>query len=91
MSAGQFTTEAYQDLLEHVNLIVQRPATSKHKLVVLSQQVAQGVTKIVQAAETIKGMRWAALGAGARGWGLGPWAGNAGGVTWWAMRCQVGL
>ena len=56
MEAGKQTTEAYQNLLEHVNLIIQRPSTTKNTLIVLSQQVAKGVNKIVQASETIKGM-----------------------------------
>ncbi|XP_021356551.1 talin-1-like isoform X2 [Mizuhopecten yessoensis] len=59
---GRNTASAYNQLLEQVNVIIQRPTPEGRQcLVELSRQVANSVSEIVQAAEAIKAskeIRW---------------------------------
>ncbi|XP_033725564.1 talin-1-like isoform X5 [Pecten maximus] len=56
---GRNAASAYNQLLEQVNVIIQRPTPEGRQcLVELSRQVANSVSEIVQTAEAIKGSDW---------------------------------
>ncbi|XP_060074093.1 talin-1-like isoform X2 [Ylistrum balloti] len=56
---GRNAASSYNQLLEQVNVIIQRPTPEGRQcLVELSRQVANSVSEIVQTAEAIKGSDW---------------------------------
>ncbi|XP_053387301.1 talin-1-like [Mercenaria mercenaria] len=57
--AGSTCAGAYKQLLEQVNVVLQKPSVeARQQLTVLSRQVATAVSEIVHAAEAIKGTDW---------------------------------
>jgi talin len=59
LTAGNTCAAAYKELLEQINVIIQRPSMdSKQKLALISKRVAAAMTEIIQAAEAIKGSEW---------------------------------
>eukprot|EP00918_Siedleckia_nematoides_P008431 GHVU01018303.1.p1 GENE.GHVU01018303.1~~GHVU01018303.1.p1 ORF type:complete len:337 (+),score=52.29 GHVU01018303.1:257-1267(+) len=59
IDAGKHCAVAYRDLLEHVNIIIQKPSPDgKKQMAIVSKKVASAVTEIVHAAEAIKGSEW---------------------------------
>ena len=57
--AGRATAVAYNELLQQVHMIVQKPTVeAKQNLISISRQVANSVTEIVHSAEVIKGSEW---------------------------------
>ncbi|NXI53851.1 TLN2 protein, partial [Chloroceryle aenea] len=56
---GTECTLGYLELLEHVLLILQKPAPElKHQLASFSKRVAGAVTELIQSAEAMKGTEW---------------------------------
>uniref|UniRef100_A0A4W4G282 I/LWEQ domain-containing protein n=1 Tax=Electrophorus electricus TaxID=8005 RepID=A0A4W4G282_ELEEL len=56
---SQECANGYIDLLEHVLLVLQKPAAEhRQQLAVLSKKVASSVTELVQTAEAMKGSEW---------------------------------
>lgn len=57
--SGKTCALAYKTLLDNVNAIILKPSTeAKQNLIMVSRQVANAVTEIVQCAEAIKGTDW---------------------------------
>ncbi|XP_052786529.1 talin-1-like isoform X4 [Mya arenaria] len=66
--AGGTCAGAYKNLLEQVNVVLQKPSVeARQQLTILSRSVATSVSEIVHAAEAIKdnvNVRWSQLGPG---------------------------
>jgi len=59
IESGRLCATAYKELLDHVNLVIQKPTPeNKQKLAMFSKKVALAVTELVRAAESLKGSDW---------------------------------